>query len=234
MSTEPTANAEPEKKTRPETTRCLFVKRMHREGRDKEWYATVRKLQEETGKGFNEIAGEAMRMMGYQGPDEERAIEAARQQKVARLTKTTGDVLREEIRAERAASNFEEAVAMLPDKAPVQEEMDWIRAHPAMGRKARQPDKTKDIIISVDDILTASHGKAPSKSAVYALQHWCNCPHEFYKQLLGEHKKMSEESAAKNAAAKDVGISEIERLLSEVPGSVLVSVPTSPPKGETE
>lgn len=227
--TDQPANQPDEQSDKLPSVRQLFVKRMHREGRDKEWYATVRKLQEETGKQFGQIAGEAMRLMGYEGPEQEREIERRYQEEIARRTKTTGEILREEIRAERAAQNFEEAVAMLPDKAAIQDEMDWIRAHPAMARKARQKDKTKDVNIEVDDILTAPHGKAPSKSAVYALQHWANCPHEFFKQLLGEHKKITEETAAKNAASKDVGISEIERLLDEVRPAETVKVPASPP-----
>lgn len=81
-------------------------------------------------------------------------------------------------------------VASLPDSATPASELDWIRNHPAMGRLDRVKDRTKDtrVILDVSDIHPV-HGDAPSKAAVSMLQHWCNNPSEFYKNLLTEQKK---------------------------------------------
>jgi len=82
------------------------------------------------------------------------------------------------------------AVNDLPDQASPSAELNWIRNHPAMSRMDRIEDRTKTtrIILDVSDI-TPTHGQAPSKAAVSMLQHWCNRPDEFYKNLLAEQKK---------------------------------------------
>ena len=204
--------SEDEKKQ--ESIRSIFVKRMHREGRDKEWYEKIRENTPPGGGVFSQISYKVMALMGYEGPEKEREIHEAYLAAEAKKLKPTAQVKREEKEEKRKISDFEEAVAGLPDKAPVQDEMDWIRQHPAMSRKSRMTDKTKDILVEAEDL-----GGCPSKSAAYMLQHWCNAPHEFYKQLLSEHKKMTEADAAKAAAMKDVGLDEVQRLLDQVKGA---------------
>lgn len=216
VSPAPLVQPEVTVKPRPLSTRRLFVARMIRSGREQEWYATVKKLQAETGKQFGAISMQAMQAMGYEGPDREREIDAAWQAEERAKLKTPLQVQLAEIRAERVIETFEQALASLPDHAAVQDEMDWVRAHPAMFRKSRNTDKTKDILITLNDILHAGCGPAPSRSAVVTLQHWCNCPHEFFKGMLSEHKKITEEEAKKNNAQRDVGIGDIERLINEV------------------
>lgn len=111
--------------------------------------------------------------------------------------------------ATRAA--FEAAVAALPDKANVADEMDWLRAHPAMVRLAQMKDKTKDVVVTAQDVVGA-----PSKAAVYALIHWSGQPHEFFKMVLSEHKKKTQDDDRKKAEQIDVGLEEVARLLKQV------------------
>lgn len=186
---------------------------------------------EETGRRYGPAQWEAMRRMGYLGPQEERRLyheHLAQQQKKhdaevveaarAAITNHGREQIRQvqaEIREERRVENFEESVRTLPDQATAAVEIDWIRAHPAMARLDRQTDKTKQIMISAEDILQAPQGKAPSKAAVYALQHWANRPGEFYKQLLGEQKKKSEDGEGKGIETEE-DLAEVERLLKQV------------------
>jgi hypothetical protein len=119
------------------------------------------------------------------------------------------------IKEEQITKNLEQAVMTLPNTAPISVDIEWIREHPAMMRMTRQKDKLKDILITAEDILRPPHGSAPSKSAVYALQHWVNHPQQFYKELLGEQKKHLEERKAAKAD-EDIGLEEIEWLLMQV------------------
>jgi hypothetical protein len=197
-----------------QTPRALFVERMKREGREKEWFETVKRLQEETKKGFSPAANEAMRLMGYESPDKERELHA---QHLSTLHRSAADVQRgkeqDEMWRDQEAYDFDAAVRSLPDKAAVQDEIDWIRAHPAMTKKDRSKDALKIIEVDVNDIMCPPHGKAPSKSAVIALQHWVNHPIEFFKSVLSEHKKATESDGGRGSALKDVGLEEVEDML---------------------
>ena len=100
---------------------------------------------------------------------------------------------REEKRKQQA---WLDEVASLPDSSSPAAELDWIRSHPAMGRLDRMKDADKGVrvILEVDDIHPV-HGDAPSKAAVSMLQHWCNNPKEFYKNLLAEQRKATKVNA---------------------------------------
>ena len=98
---------------------------------------------------------------------------------------------RAQLREERKKQKeWLDEVASLPDNATPASELDWIRNHPAMGRLDRMKDRKADtrVILEVSDIHPV-HGDAPSKAAVSMLQHWCNNPSDFYKNLLTEQKK---------------------------------------------
>jgi hypothetical protein len=113
--------------------------------------------------------------------------------------------------------SFEGALRLLPDTAPANVELRWIRAHPVMTRKNRSTlkDKAKPIVLGVSEILHSSVGPAPSKSAVHALQHWCNQPDDFFKIILAEQRKESTKANAAEEAAgpDDKGTAEIDALL---------------------
>lgn len=221
--------AEPTNQKAP-TPRSLFVERMRREGREKEWFETVKKVMTDENKRWGQAAPVAMKLMGYETPDKERQLHAE-YQKTAHLT-VGQKILKEEMSEVREVSrimDFEEAVRLLPDRCSIQEEIEWIRSHPAMVRMNRNRDKTKEVLIDANDILRAPHGKAPSKASVYQLQHWANHPNKFYEMLLSEQKKgMEEGSSTSTSKKKDVGLSEIEAILKEVSSGCETPISTNP------
>jgi len=196
------------------TVRKLFVERMRREGRGEEWTATLKQVMNETGKKYGQTVGEAMRRMGYEGPERERQLhreflENGEKTKLQRQI----DQERQQIRGERQAEDFEEAVRLLPVTASDSAELDWIRAHPAMLRLAWQSDKTKPIILTAEDIL-----RAPSQAAVRELAHWANHPDKFFEMLLSEDSQAAD-VAQRTTTDKDMGLDEVCRLLEQVTGA---------------
>jgi len=203
---------------KPPSVKRMFVERMRREGREPEWFARGKAAVEETGKHFSHIIFTVMRDMGYESVQKERELLAAHENSL-HLTSSekSRKKVQDEIREERKVKNFDEALRMLPNKASVSEEIDWIRAHPAMSKKNRQKDQINAVLVTAEDILQAPHGKAPSQAAVHQLQHWMNHPGEFFKQLLGEHKKKSEGDSGKGVESEhDLG--KVERMLAEFSG----------------
>lgn len=201
-----------EKKAGP---RKLFLQRMKREGREKDWFATLKRVMAETGKQFTPASWVAMREMGYVDAATERKLLSDYEANLHH-TALRNQIKKEQdiIREERVIEDFEDAVRMLPDDAPDSVVRDWIAGHPAMARLSRQKDKTKAVMITASDLLQAPHGKAPSKSAAHALQHWANCPHEFWKEML--RRKTVDDVASVEAEAADTTIGDAKRLLAEV------------------
>lgn len=200
---------------KPSTPRAMFGERMKREGRGDEWRSRVKQVMGEQGKTASAAQNIVMREMGYEGPARERELW---DEYVASLHKTGTQVEAERKEAAQAPirrmQSFEAAMAALPPTAGPQEELDWVRAHPAMNRFYHRTDKTKDVILTADDIVNA-----PSKSAAQALQHWVNHPSEFWKQLLGEQKKQTDNNGpGAGSTGPDMGIQEIESLLKQATG----------------
>lgn len=211
----------PASKTKRTPVFQLFLARIRREGRWREWADTLERLMKETGKPYGYVRPRAMRELGYLGADQERNLALLYEQEgyVSPITEVISE--EQKIRqAEKRVTDYEEAIATLPDHCPASMVMDWVAAHPAMSRLARNPDKTKVVLISADDILRAPHGKAPSKEAARTLQHWANCPHEFYKQRLSEQKKAKSGEDASSRIEMDEDIGKIEQLLREVEGEL--------------
>lgn len=207
--------------------RRLFMERIKREGREKDFYARMKRVREEriaeglpVDKMWGTMASKVMREMGFTTCREELARKEQYEHQ-AQLSRMQSQIKaeREAIREERKIENFEEAVRSLPVDAPDAAEIAWIRSHPAMSRKARAKSNVEPVEITAEDVLTAPHGPAPSQAAVYALQHWANHPLEFYKQLLGEQKKRAE-AGERDGEVADEGLDEVERLLREVPSAV--------------
>lgn len=199
------------------TIPLMFAERMKREGRYRAFQDEIKRLKAETGKGFNHVKWAAMRNMGYTTADRERELLAEHERT---LHKTSMEKEREKIQAEikeeQKIASFDEVVRSLPDSSSHAKEINWVRAHPAMVKKNRQKDKSKEVEITAEDVLCPPHGPAPSKAAVYMLQHWANNPNEFFKQVLSEHKKVSGEDEEGGKGVADVGLAEVERLLKEV------------------
>lgn len=118
---------------------------------------------------------------------------------------------------------YDAAINALPDKASHAAEIDWIRNHPKMTELDRSTDKNIRLILDHNDIKKPPHGPAPSKAAVHALQHWCNRPDEFYRQMMSEQKKMSTGKDAELLAAGETPqeIKDIDSLLMALDGAVV-------------
>ena len=199
------------------SVRRLFVERMKREGRGKEWSTVIKQVMKDTGKRYSQAIWEAMRKMGYMGPEKEHQLHAEFQAN-GQKTKLQRqiDEERQQIREELMTENFEQAVNALPDKAPITVEIDWIIAHPAMARWVRNSDKTENILITPEDILFPPHGPAPSKAAVVALQHWVNFPQQFFKEILDEQIKHSANVRTRQDEQDNDAMEEIEKLLKQI------------------
>jgi hypothetical protein len=122
------------------------------------------------------------------------------------------------------AAAFENAVKDLLPNASRDVELDWVYAHPAMRRGQRQDNLTQRVMVTVDDILTPPHGKAPSQAAVNTLVNWVDQPRRFFEQQDKKHKPG--QGAAKTVEEEDMGLEEVKRLLAQVQGAV------GPRKGE--
>jgi hypothetical protein len=206
----------------------LFKNRMKREGRWTEWLAVLADVKQEMGRLDQATHWEAMRRMGYKSPYIERKkwrkYEALHFKAIAfveeeRLKREMAEMKRlelETVEQEQAKIDFETAFIGLPNVAPPNEEWDWIGAHPAMMRQDRAPDKLKSVNLTADDVLKAPHGPAPSKRAVNQLQHWCNAPREFYKAMIGVHKKQQEGDSGGAAGHGDEDLSVVEEMLNNL------------------
>src|SRR6185312_12435944 len=107
-TTETNTNKRYDIKSKKPTVRTMFIERMKREGREPEWFATVKQLMAETGKGFWTVSWDAMRKMGYTTPAEEKRLNT---EYLENLHLTSAEIatskVKEEIKQERRTQNFE-------------------------------------------------------------------------------------------------------------------------------
>ncbi len=202
----------PKKKSRGKTREGLtvsqkFWERLKREGRYDLWHPTLKRMQQERGLGFGQAKWAAMRELGY--------TEAKFEHDAHQVFTDQQEKIEVQKNTQQAAKDFESACAGLPDEASVATEIAWVRSHPAMSRLDRMPGGIGTVLITPDDILSPPHGKAPSKSAVGLLQHYANRPHEFFKALMSEQKKITGETD-KPKQEEDTDLAEVERLLREI------------------
>lgn len=195
------------------STRQLFIARMRRAGKGP--WIDNRYLELRLGGTAPALIWPTiMKELAFPGKKAELLIEEQCQKEFVHTVKSEAKTEKVTIAEEKRIMTFEEAVKTLPIKSSPKEDMDWIRSHTAMLRYNQLKDKTKQVTISIDDILHADHGPAPSRAAVVSLQHWVNYPNEFHKQIIGVHKRAEEEAGSATGAAKpDLGVAEIERLL---------------------
>ena len=156
-----------------------------------------------------------MRRLGYVSPTDERQRYEQWQAGVGTKPDAVMDQTAKEA-STRAELEFEEALNQLPIDADQKVEINWIRNHPAMARKARLQNQEERVLITAPDILNPSHGPAPSRSAAIQLQNWADNPSEFNKQLAGLVKRMDGgESQRDDGCIEDDGIAEVERIYRE-------------------
>lgn len=190
----------------------LFESRMDKEGRTKEYRNEIKRVQRDHGLRYSQARERAMVNMGFKDIKTELLLKQAweRQVAIGRAVIEEREIV-ETTREDEEQIAFETAFAALPETAPVQIELDWIRSHEAMTRKSRDPD-LEVVPIKLRDILNA-----PSKSGVIALQNWANNPGKFFEKMLAEHsKKTTEESEKPTGAQAEVDVREAEELLRSV------------------
>lgn len=214
MSTTPTAAND----LKPPTVAKLFVDRLTREGRAKEWQETLATVQRETGKRFSQAKPEAMRRCGYKGPDHERGLHDAwlMSQKAEQAAEIEQRVEQRVGEVEDSRS-FEDALKHLPLSADSAVENEWVLAHPALSRKTRSKNADEPVVITSADLLEANHGRCPSAAAANKLVHWANNPAKVFENLAIVMKKSDGADSARNDGyIEDPGIEEIERLLKAI------------------
>lgn len=127
---------------------------------------------------------------------------------------------------ERRSARWSNALKKLPDHAAAKTELDWVRGHPAMTRLERMDDRTPEtkLMLGVSDLngCQGAYKAAPSKGSVHMLQHWCNRPEEFWKMVLGEHKKRLSGSASLEDDPHETPqeIKDIDEFLKAIAGGV--------------
>lgn len=188
-----------ENKPKKPDVRTLFVERMKREGREKEWLAKVREIQAEKGVKWGQATHPAMIALGYEGPEKERELALAHDAK--------------SLPPDAAEGNLAEVRTRLPDRAPIAQEINWVLSNGAMFRRAR--NRHDEIHVTLADVLGPP--KCPSKAALTLLQHCVNHPSEFYKQFLADMKRVTKDDNAANVdEVEDLDLAEVEKILEEV------------------
>jgi hypothetical protein len=188
----------PTNKPKPKTAisiKQLFRERMGREGHAAEFRAAVKKVMQLRNLKYGQAVPEAMRNMGYEGPERERQHE------------------REWIQG----MDVERAMCYLPPSASPEVENDWVLAHPALNRK-NLTDNNGKVEIKAWDLFFAPHGRCPSMRSANKLIAWANDSKEMRSHLAAGIKK-TETTAEKGKPSdevKDDGLAEVERLLNEV------------------
>jgi hypothetical protein len=196
----------------------MFVERLRREGREADWYRTVKDVCAELNVRFGQGSGEAMRRLGYEGPEKEKALYLEHQaslkhNELARFVAENTKEWNKELRM----NDFEQALAELPATADPAVEMDWVGAHPAMMRAYDLPvGSDKRVKVDANDILAPIHGKSPSKRAAIALRQYVDCPRKFFDQWVSESKKAKGGDQAEEISDTTPEVAEIEALLSEL------------------
>lgn len=207
------------------STMRMFRERMIRSGRGEEYkrlWSSLRSMGHPPG-----TCGRMVReQMGYLGPKGERE-ELHREINHIRLSErdrkhAVGAKARKKL---KRSMSFDEAVAELPQTAPIEIEMSWVGSHPAMYRFERQLAENPGVepvpvLVTLRDV-TDLNGKAPSRRAVITLQNWVNNPREFGRQMLGEQKKHAVKDAntdgrTNNAVVDDT--TDIDAMLESIGG----------------
>lgn len=127
-------------------------------------------------------------------------------QKTARYQKT--------YRANKKMEKYNDAFSSLPMTAEPSKELDWVAAHPAMGRLSRGEvdEESRKVVLKHTDIA-----KAPSQRAANQLQQWVNDPKEFFKAINSEHKKDRTSVADENSNAEGMDdLSELRQMITSL------------------
>lgn len=170
----------------------LFMVRLANEQKLHE-YQAFRKQKIDGGMAANDATRAAKNQFGWLGHKAERqAYVDAMNGNLQSLNESNAERSRRSRDKQRNAP-FEKALAQLPSSASVEVEVDWVRSHPAMARRARKmhhPNSREgSILLVAEDLLSETIGVCPSRSAAILLQNWVNAPDKFFSDILKEQKK---------------------------------------------
>jgi len=186
-----------------ETAEVLFRNRMEREGKKKQFEQVERDWVRKHGLIQAEATKKAMRHFGYEDPEIERALAEQWEETV-------------EFEGSRELNGVEKACNGLPISANPAVELDWVRVHPAIRRWHMDPDKTKNFVITPEDVRNKQVGTAPSLGAVNMLMGALNAPQKFFDKLLDEHKKRVDNEQGNTATRADLGLEEVSNYLKQL------------------
>lgn len=198
-----------------DNVRHVFRERMEREGRLEAFVARVLEIERETGKpGYYK----AMKEFGYVSPQRERKLHHEAKA-IARANYYVQKIGKTQRKRKRQMQQLplNEAFDKLPNSAPVEAEMAWVKAHPKVGEALdRMDDDDADPIrLTAHDITATSNGPAPSKGAVNMLRMALRDPVGWHKALLSESKKKVSGNQGDDADDGHVNddLSEVDRIL---------------------
>lgn len=194
-----------EKKSHKRESRKWFVERITRDGKLAEWQARYQALRDE-GMDFNKAWFKSAKEFSYvDGRTEKKHHDRWL------LSQQTG-VIQDRVPPERIRKEFDQVLESLPVTAiDPKVEINWIRNHPAMCRKARQGEE-EPVVLTADDIRNA-----PNRAAAIQLINAANAPEDFNRNFAFLIKKMEGGADADkgNEVIPDPTLPEIERLLKE-------------------
>lgn len=184
----------------------LFLERMKREGRGKEWYDRVREKSAGRKGVYGAVSREVMRDMGF--------VSAAREEELARLyedSKQTEPAYQRSVEGVRRKAlddelrPIEDVLRELPLRANSRTELDWVRTHPKMRAGATTAANTgtprTPLKITTEDVKNPCNGKAPSQYAVTMLMVWVNKADEFFEKMLSKSKATIESGGDEDSPA---------------------------------
>ncbi len=183
------------------THRKLFLDRMTREGRIKEFNNAVKALLAERGaeSDWNRCSYEIMKRWGYT-PESELALHNKRidDHFKERYLDQRGE---EKISMAEDQEDFDwdQTFAELPDEVKdLPADLAWIYGHPAMSPNRKPKRKDADIELTPKD----SKG-APSRGAINMLAHYVNRKPEFFKLILAHFSKKNASGKGVDSSAND-------------------------------
>jgi hypothetical protein len=118
-------------------------------------------------------------------------------------------------RKERRLNAF---IKTLPDDASAISELNWVRLHPAMLRRAQKTSNIGQVEITLADLKSPPHGPAPSKNAVQLLRHHMQNPNEFFKKdLQNQHDRASKEEGEQDKEKLDFldDLTQVRKMIRE-------------------
>lgn len=193
----------------------LFEDRLRQDGRFTAFQGCLKRIMQEQGLTFGPARWQAMKEFGYEGPKVER-------KKYEEMLAQEKEKVRENVVKDIGLiNNLSEARQELPPTADLGQEVDWVESHEAMLRLDEQRDKTKPVVITVEDVLKPLNGPAPSQRAVNMLCYFANHPAKLHEKLVDRYKRTSNQNKDEGEPKEedvDVSLDDVRDYLDQLGG----------------